>query len=60
MRITKSAFVEHRSLSTFDLSAQWSYGGVRAMAPGACSCTSCCSCTAAISLASRPDPSSRQ
>jgi hypothetical protein len=52
MKIKKTGFVEHRSLSGFDLGPQWAYGGTRVLAPGACSCTSCCSCTAAISVSS--------
>jgi hypothetical protein len=51
MEITRTAFVEHRSLSGFDLGAQGGRAAGSVLAPGACSCTSCCSCTAAVSVA---------
>jgi hypothetical protein len=47
MKITKRAFVEHRSVSGFELGPNVAPGVPRILAPGACSCTTCSSCSAA-------------
>jgi hypothetical protein len=49
MEITKRTFVEHRSISGFELGPKATPGGTRILAPGACSSCYCCSCSAAVS-----------